>query len=234
MLSFTSKHQPVSSSFILLIVSASWYFGVCSTDINSGFGERRIPQSERQWPPNPQPPASVSRGSRIYLDQPPLEKPISSQRSFKKQKTCADQCASFCHPINYEDDDEERRIYICTQLKPAEVPLKDRLFKEASWPWLLFLTALGASFLFCCVCVCWSCCCRRAPESARHEMNGAGMSNGVGVHFIDNGSREPLANMTADRRIEEIITSTPLQGNKGGRNGGELISQSGVKYVADV
>jgi len=169
------------------------------------------------------------------------QRPNPSQRIYFSLKTCADACMVTCQPMMTEED---KYFYVCQKLRPPEKSLKDRIVGGAfTWPWVLFLGALAISFLSCCGCLLWSCCCRSNHEAR----DGVGMKG---------GSREPLA--TSDRRIEEIIPTAqqrrPLlltpngrEESEKGRNGGSNIMQqhgvdhpvrvqasTGSKYVVDV
>ncbi|KAI1730658.1 hypothetical protein Ddc_03369 [Ditylenchus destructor] len=140
----------------------------------------------------------------------PIIRPNPGQRIFFSRDTCLKQCLVDCQPMYAENDNT---LHVCPRLKPAEKSLHERLMAEASWPWLLFLFVLGASLLFCVLCVCWSCCCREGGMCAWSPTSSGRHSN---------SSHEPLA---TDRRIEEIINEHPSCPNN---------RLTGSKYVVDV
>jgi len=108
----------------------------------------------------------------------------SAQKIYFSRDTCAEACMINCQIMQAED---EKYLHVCQKLRPPEKSLKDRIVGGAfTWPWILFLGALAISFLSCCGCLVWSCCCR-----SNHEMR-----DGVGMK---GGSCEPLA--TSDRRM---------------------------------
>jgi len=155
--------------------------------------------------------------------------PNPAEKIFRSFETCEKKCVVQCYPVG-EDNEIEMVLYLCRQVRPLERSLKDRLLKETSWPWLMFLTALGGSLVFCIICTCWSCCCRRVPtDPPRHHNNGI---NGINQDFPHDLLGRDLKTISDDDGIQTMPLRSSRNGTLGPR--GHDLNLNAHKRVADV
>uniref|UniRef100_A0A7E4VL41 Apple domain-containing protein n=1 Tax=Panagrellus redivivus TaxID=6233 RepID=A0A7E4VL41_PANRE len=146
-------------------------------------------------------------------------------RLFTTRASCREACARACKGVLLDSSDTI--LFLCTQIKPPEKSIPEKLLTKLSLPIMLLIGVIGLFVLACLICCCRAICCQprsRASHSSReglHQRHVADITDdGAGLY----PEKQPLPTAS----IED--STSPLPSNGHSASNGRVLAQPSASF----